>query len=190
MDKGSGKVVGVRVPGSALDDIPMGIVRINTGQRIAYMNSAARTILGEHITVGAYFSEIPMTEESRSELEANLTARRGGQGSTYELELLSPRWGTQTLVEVTGVPEYDSADNIVGSLGFLRNRSFESANLNVHLAIEESATWKDLLRRLAAELHKVIAYDSFLVTLVSEERRHLRTLFEDPVFANASPIRW
>jgi PAS domain S-box-containing protein len=188
--KMTGNKVVTRVTTSALDDVPMGIVRITRDRRIGHMNTAARAMLGGQVKVGTALADIPMDPKSRRTLKAMLEARQDGLGSTYELNLLDERWGTRTLLEVTGVPEHDEDGNVIGSLGFLRNRSFEAANVGIHDAIEESATWESLLKRVAGELHQVIAYDSFLVTLVSDGRRHLRALYEDPPYRKASPIRW
>lgn len=183
------KVV-TRVTTSALNDVPMGIVRITPDRRIGHMNLAANAMLGEQVRVGTALSDIPMDARSRRTLKTMLDARQDGLGSTYELNLLDERLGTRTLLEVTGVPEYDEDGNVIGSLGFLRNRSFEAANIGIHNAIEESETWEALLERVAGELHKVIAYDSFLVTLVSDGRRHLRALYENPPYRKPSPIHW
>lgn len=93
-------------------------------------------------------------------------------------------------MEVTGVPEFGADGSVIGSLGFLRNRSLDAAHMGIHQAIENSSTWKELLVSLAGELRNVIAHHTFLVTLVSEHRRHLRRLIEEPEFQQASAIRW
>lgn len=189
MSIATGKVV-AHMSTDALDDVPMGIIRVNTRIEIQYINRAGRCILGPDVRVGMKLQDLSMDAESRRRIDVALQHRRRGEGSAYQVNLLEPRWGTQKLVEITGVPEYDDAGAFIGSLAFLRNLSFESANQNIHRAIEESGTWHVLLERVAAELHKVIHYESFLVTLVSEKRGHLRSLFEAPPFLQASPIRW
>lgn len=187
----SGEKVVARVSANALDDIPMGIVRVTTSQEIRYMNLAARRDLGSRVAVGMNLSDIDMDPGSRRRLEVNLSERfKGQRGSSYEVTLVNPKFGTRTLVQVTGVPEYGADGSVIGSIAFLRNRTLESANLGTHRAIEESSTWRELLERVSVEIQNVISFDSLLVTMVSENRRHLRMLFESKPDKDTSPIRW
>jgi PAS domain S-box-containing protein len=176
----------------SLDDIPLGILRICTAERITYMNRAAAALVGEHLGVGSSLAEVAMDEASRQRLHEELGLRyERGQGSCYELRLVNPATNVRRLVEISAVPEYDDAGALTGSIGFLRDRSEEVANLCLHRAIQEETSWSALLGRVAQTLHELISFHTFTVTMVSERQRHLRQLCEFPQDPGAaSAIKW
>src|SRR5262249_30539700 len=94
-------------------------------------------------------------------------------------------------LKVSGVPEYDAEGGVVGSIGFIANLSLDTGRTGIHVAIEESRDWKTLLERVANEVRTLIAFDSFAVSIVSENRRHLRQFFEfPPPQQMLSPFKW
>lgn len=68
------KVV-ARLDTRALDEIPMGVLRIDAGQQIRYMNAAAHSVLGSQVSVGTSLSQIAMDKESRARLRTQLRER-------------------------------------------------------------------------------------------------------------------
>src|SRR4051794_541746 len=106
MNTQTGKVV-AHMSTEALDDVPMGIFRVDPRLEIQYINRAGRSILGPHVSIGMRFPDVPMDAASRLKIDVALQSRIRGEGSAYRVTLVDPRWGTQKLVEVTGVPEHD-----------------------------------------------------------------------------------
>jgi len=176
----------------SLDEIPLGVLRISTTGHISYMNRAAAALVGEHLRVGSSLAEVAMDEASRERLHEELGLRyEREQGSCYELRLVNPATNVRRLVEISAVPEYDAAGKLTGSIGFLRDRSEEAANLGVHRAIQEATSWSALLERVAQTLHELVSFDTFTVTMVSEKQQHLRQLCEFPRDPEAaSAIKW
>ena len=176
---------------SALDQIPLGVVRISTDERIVYMNRAARVLMSG-VKEGASLSELRLEAASRDTLATQLDQRfDAGRGARYELTVDDAAAGIHRRLEVCAVPEVDGEGAPTGSIGFIRDRSEEVANMALHAGIQEARTWQQLLKRVAYELRKVISHHSFMVTLVSANEQHLRQLVEEPPSDQApSPFKW
>jgi PAS domain S-box-containing protein len=175
-----------------LDDIALGVIRISKEKRVSYANRSAREAAGPQLVPGAHLSDIFLDGENRARLEHALEKRFSSEsGSDYSLVINRPDIGTTVRVMINAVPDYDADGNLIGSIGFVTNISRDTASLAIHDAIESADTWQNLLERVAAQMRQVIAFDSFAVSIVSENRHHLRQFFETPPAPQfASPIKW
>lgn len=177
---------------SALDDIPLGVVRLSTDERITYLNRAAREICNNELGLGDRLADLSMDAVSRdlvrSEIGVRFTKQRG---SSYSIRLLRKTSNTSSIIDVSAVPEYAEDGKLIGSIAFLRDLSHEAAMLEMHKVIANATTWQHLLRGVAAALHKNIAFASMSVTVISKSRNHLRSLIEtDSEHRQSQPMKW
>jgi PAS domain S-box-containing protein len=181
-----------RLRTTALDDIPLGVVRLSTAERITYLNRAAREIYNNQLALGDRLADLSMDAASRDLLRREISERFTKQrGSSYSIRLLGKTSNTSTIIEVSAVPEYDEDGKLIGSIAFLRDLSLEVAMLDMHKVIASSTSWQHLLRGVAAALHKNIAFDSMSVTVISKSRNHLRNLIETDIeHKRAQPMKW
>jgi PAS domain S-box-containing protein len=180
---------------ATLDEIPIGIVRLSTVERITYVNRAAREASDNALQIGAHIAELRVDPESREKLEAQIADRFSKEsGSSYDISLIGQSDKISNVLNVAAVPEYDAHGQLIGSVAFLRSRKFELAVLGMHEIIAGNSEWRPLLEGVGRQLHKYIEFDSMLVTIVSENRKHLRRLLETdqaPVeAAMSSPFKW
>lgn len=182
----------VRLNSQSLDDIPLGIIRISKERRFVYANRAAREAVGPQLVPGASVSDVFLDEDSRRQLDSALAQRFSAErGSDYPLTIVRPDTQTKVHAQVWAVPEYDPEGRLSGSIGFLANLSLDTARRGIHEAIEKSKSWRQLLETVAGQLRHLIAFDAFAVTIVSENRRHLRQFFEAPEAPQTvSPLKW
>ncbi len=183
--------IAVSLSGRSLDDIPLGIIRVSMEKRFVYANRAARDALGPRLVLGASVCDVFMDEASRHRLEEALDKRFVEErGSDYCLTILRPDVGTTVRVMISAVPVYGPTGELDGSIGFVRNMSLDTATLGIHNAIERAPSWQELLKLVAEQVKPVIAYDTFAVTIVSENRSHLRQFFEEPPPEQTPPQMW
>jgi PAS domain S-box-containing protein len=182
----------VRLRTAALDEIPLGIVRLGKDRRITYLNQVASEITAKLFFVGADLLELPMDAASRETLRTQLDRRFSAQhGSCYTIQLLAPKPRGPIIVEISAFPEYAGNGTLIGSIGFLRNLSAQRAAVGMHSAIANASDWRDLLTRVAAELHKHIDFDSMSVTVLSKGGNHLRRLIQtDGGEEPPLPMKW
>lgn len=180
---------------ATLDEIPIGIVRLSTGERITYVNRAAREASENVLRVGAHIAELRVDSESREKLEAQIADRFSKEsGSSYDISLIGQSDKISDVLNVAAVPEYDANGELIGSVAFLRSRKFELAVLGMHEIIAGHSEWRPLLEGVGRQLHKYIEFDSMVVTIVSENRKHLRKFLETDQeqipASQASPFKW
>lgn len=178
--------------GRSLDDIPLGIIRLSLEKRLVYANRAARDAIGPQLVPGASISDVFLDEDSRRRLEEALEMRFAEErGSDYSLTIHRPDLRTTVRIVVSAVPMYNAAGELDGSIGFVANRSLEIGTLGIHNAIERASDWQELLTKVSKQVEPLIAFDTFAVTVVSENRGHLRQFFEEPPAPQAAfPQKW
>lgn len=172
------------------DQIPLGVVRVNRQRTISYANPVMRALIGTD-PVGANFLSFVDRETDRARLKQEFRKRFRGQASQYEIELRRPADGRHVPISISAAPEFDARNNPVGSLAFIRDLSFERANDKIHRAIEREATTKGLFDALCREIGKLIPHDAFRVTLVSDDRDHLASIYAKPAQADElTVVKW
>lgn len=166
----------------SLNEIPIGVVRLSTDELVRYANRAARDMSDGKLRAGASIFELPMDFDSKQRLAEQLSRRFSeGAASSYDVNLVDGARVITDVLNITAVPEYDANNQLIGSIGFIRSRRLETAALSMHEIIGEAFDWQSLLRGVSELLHKYIRFDSMLVTVVSQNRKHLRTMIEtDP----------
>jgi len=182
----------VHLAGRSLDEIPLGIIRLSMAKRFVYVNRAAREAVGPRLVPGASVADVFMDEENRRQLEAVLEERFAKErGSEYVLTIDRPDRGTRVRLKISAVPAYNAAGELDGSIGFLTNTSLDAAAMGIHEWIQRARDTQELLEKVARQVREVIAFDSLAVTIVSENRKHLRQFFEwPPALEAAAPQKW
>lgn len=188
----TGEQVVVRLNPNSLDDIPLGIVLMSLEKRFIYTNRAAREAVGPQLSVGTSVADVFMDDASRHSLEQALDERFiSERGSDYQLTILRRDLDTKVRIKVWAVPSYSAEGRLEGSIGFLANTSLETSSQAIHCVIGREGDWTELLRSVAHEVRHLLAFDSFAVSVVSENRRHLRQLFAYPPDPDAAmPHKW
>jgi PAS domain S-box-containing protein len=189
--KGFAKVV-LHLDPDAIDAIPLGVMRVDRAGRIVYANSAVQRLMGPRIDIGARFQELEFAPGSQDVVEANLERRFGAhEASDYKFTIVHPD-RTHVHAEISGVPEYDAAGDVVGAIGFVTDKTMDRANLAIHSAISSASDWRDLLSALDNAVRDVLAFDTIMVNLISVDRSALRSFYERPhVALEVSPAwRW
>jgi PAS domain S-box-containing protein len=162
------------------DHIPVAVVRIGTDRAIVYANQVAKELLGSNSLVGTDFIKL-VSEAHVGRLEAELRRRFDElEGSNYEIELEPPGRARRIPVTISAAPEFGSDGELVGSIAFMRDLSFEKANDTIREAIESEKSPADILKTCETVLKVLIPHDCFRVTVVSRNRKHLRISCEHP----------
>lgn len=194
MDDGAGDtMLGLRVRADALDDLPFGVLRLGLDGRIRYVNRAAARLAGPELQPGAALRGLPFDAESARRLDSEIERRhRAQRAGSYALTLERPDLGPGVRVHlgVVGVPEYDAAGALAGSLGFIEDRTLERATLAIHEAIGIADDCERLLDALAARLGEVMHFDAMLVSMISEDRAAVRLLHAHPGVAVSPSWGW
>lgn len=172
----------VRFEARSVDQIRLGVLRVQSDGRIAYSNQPATLMIGAVGEERSLF-DLDLEPESRKRLKAELKRRRSAQaGADYALRMRSRSDGTLLELQVAAVPEYDADDKMIGSVAFVNDVTMEGVNRSIHAAMGKARDWRELLQTLCRTLHDVIAFDSLIIVLVSADRQSLRALYdEDPL---------
>lgn len=190
MDPDADRIV-VHLKSSSVDTIPLGILRGSTDHTISYLNRAARDLIGPDHGIGTSLEELDFAPGSEGVVQANLEERFATESATtYAVAYVRADLGTRVHVQISGVPEYDDAGTMIGSLGFVTDKTMDHANLAIHEAIGTASDWRGLLETLADSVRGVIAFDSMVINLISADRSALRVLFERPKSTSSIVPAW
>ncbi|MBG6082758.1 PAS domain S-box protein [Rubrivivax gelatinosus] len=183
----------LRLRAGALDDLPLGVLRLGLDGRIRYVNRAAARLAGPEMQPGATLRAMPFEAESVARLDDEIRRRhRAQRASAYPLALNRPDRGPGVRVhlQVVGLPEYDAEGRLAGSLGFIEDRTLELAALAIHEAIGAADDCEQLLDSLAGQLDEVMHFDAMLVSMISEDRSAVRLLHSRPAMAVSHAWGW
>lgn len=174
------------------EDFELGIVRLSARREVLFVNRAAREVMGNAIQLGMNIGELPLDAESRANLAKAMSQRfESERGTSYHIRFERPDLGTWVRVLISAVPEYDAAGECVGSIGYILDKTLESAVLDIHRVIADARACHELLAKVARHLHDVLGFDTLGVVGISDERNHLVQIFEDPPPpAFVSPAKW
>lgn len=187
--EGSQKLV-IHLDPDAVDAIPLGVLRGDRDGHIFYLNSAVQRLIGPEIGIGARLQDFEFTPDSAGVVEANLQQRFEAEKATgYAISIVHPD-RTRVHAEISGVPEYDAAGRLVGSIGFVTDKTMDRANLAIHGAISSASDWRELLRTLDEVMRDVLAFDSIVISLVSVDRSALRVSHERPERSSSVVPAW
>ena len=182
------------VGGSALEDaaFTLGIVRLSPERTVLYMNRAAIEMVGGAMKVGTNLKDLALDEESRKNLNDALSRRfNRHQGNSYQMTLPQGDRGVRARVLNSAVPQYDETGKLVGSIGFFVDQTIDLVSAEIHQIISNACDGETLLRQVTAKLREVIEFDTIVITGISQNRNHLRSIFEDPPPPiPVSPTRW
>jgi PAS domain S-box-containing protein len=173
----------------AVDSIPLGVMRGDLDGRILYANSMVRRLMGPRLGVGARLQDFEFAPGSEGVVEANLRRRFNHEASDYPVTIVHPDH-TYVHATITGVPEYDAKGEVVGSIGFVTDKTMDHANLTIHNAISSASDWGDLLRALDGAVRDVLAFDTIGISLVSADRTGLRLAYGRPRFETKVSPAW
>lgn len=176
-----GNTLTLRLKKAALDDIPLGVVRLSLDGEMTYMNRTARELAGPGVDIGSHLAALELSPDSERILKTEVSSRRvSWRGSSYPITLNRSDLGTKVYVRVAGVPECDSSGTVIGSVGIISDVSMQRANLAIHEAIGAASSWEQLLCALDEKLRDVLAFDSIIISLVSAERDAVRAFYQRP----------
>lgn len=193
MDGTDDALLTLRVRPDALDDLPFGVLRLGLDGRIRGINREAARLAGPELEPGAMLRAMPFDADSAVRLDSEIERRhRAQRASAYPLTLrrldLGP--GVRVHLKVVGLPEYDAAGALAGSLGFIEDCTLERASLAIHEAIGAADDCEQLLDSLADQLGEVMHLDAMLVSMISEDRSAVRLLHSRPAGAVSRTWGW
>jgi PAS domain S-box-containing protein len=163
------------------DHIPLGVVRIDTKRKVTYVNGAMTELWGQQSLIGTDFMVFITEPESQKVFRREMRRRfQKLEGSQYEIVFTRPGDGRQIPVAISAAPEFGDNGELLGSIAFIRDLSFEKANCAIHQAIESETTSGGILKICATVLQGLIPHDCFRITIVSQNRKHLRPACEEP----------
>ena len=182
------------VGGSALEDpaFSLGIVRLSPERTVTYMNRAAIEMVGGAMQKGTNLKDLALDPESRKSLNDALSRRfTQHQGNSYRMTLPQGDGGVKVRVLNSAVPEYDETGKLIGSIGFFVDETIDLVSAEIHQIISNARDLETLLRQVTVKLREVIEFDTIVITGISQNRNHLKSIFEDPPPPiPVSPTRW
>ena len=184
----------LRLPRAALDEenFALGLVRLTKNERFAYINRAAREIVGQDVAVGDPLHLMPLVEDSHRALQAGVAARFvSGSMATARYTLEVARDGDEPgrLVCVTTVPELDADGRTLGSVGIVVDGAMEQAELELHRQLQNASDARSLYDALHGQLSRLLQFDTMLVVAIGHARNHMRLLHECPPPTTRQPER-
>jgi PAS domain S-box-containing protein len=183
--------IDVSLPASALDSVPLGIAKINGDGKFTYANREMLRIAALADWRDRSIDDIfrgKALETVRAGLRKRFEQRAG---SAYLVDLTRAD-DTVVPINITGFPETDANDVVIGSLALVRDRTLEEAQQSMVKLIESEADNEKLLAAIASALLPIVPYDRLTVLRLNAERTHLRTIFLSDRTDDALPqlFRW
>ncbi|WP_218151304.1 GAF domain-containing protein [Roseateles sp. YR242] len=177
------------LPLSAMDQVPLGIARVDRLGRLTYANRTMLAISGlddwEGVTVVDLFDG--------ADLDAVLDGLRRRielrEGDEYEVELKRQRDNARVPISITAFPETADDGEVQGTLALVRDLTLDKATQQMVTHVENISRTKDLIDAVSAVLQPLVAFDLLQVLRLNKSRTHLRTIYPDCITEQRS-YRW
>jgi PAS domain S-box-containing protein len=152
------------------DHLALPAIKLDQDLKITYANNAAVTLLGTSEVFGSsVFDFFPQTPK----LDEQFCKRRAGEGDMYEAELIRPTDGKRIPVSVTGMPVLDSNNKFAGAVGIIRSLERDKIAEAIQIHLQTQRNEVKLVESVAQELHKLVPFDYFGVSLYSHNLEHV-----------------
>lgn len=148
---------------------PLGIIEAELGEtvRIRYANPAILKMLDASSRDEL---RIPEMFEDQGILERELAKRRRGESSQFEATLLSVGDRPSPVsVAVASNPILDANDKAIGVMTIIRDLRPEDVSKAVRKAIQTETDYKEMLKKVAKETHRLIEFDLFIAARFSTD---------------------
>lgn len=183
-----------RIDLAALDNFDLPVARFDSAGVLTYLNRAGTRLLDAPVDGSITLRTLFPDQAEYDEVVHQFSLRMRGEASAYQARFHRPGGRTDTPpipVRVYAFPDTGNDGAVGGSLALLRDLREEHACRAIHQAIETTRDNRALFQVLAAEVARLIPYDEFRITTVSEGRTHLRTLYSSHAQASEKyPYRW
>ncbi len=183
----SGPMAGIY---QVFDQVPVGVIKINTQRVLTYANPYIRRMLGiDNKTIGRRIDDFFPDPENQQILDREVKKRfENGRANAYPIEMTRLDNHRKIPVMIAATPERDPQGRIAGSVAIIRTMELEKAaeRINQHIIACVEAT--DLLQKVLGEIADICPFDMASVAVYSRDLGHTRALFTFPEIQKT--IRW
>jgi PAS domain S-box-containing protein len=132
---------------SVIDTLKLGLLEVDTNDRIITANDSFCEILGYRIEdlVGKAAFETLLDEEQQQVMKDQIAARGAGVSNTYEIKIKKADGGYAWML-ISGAPMYDHNNNVIGSVGVHLDISYQkqiSIELEDKKALKVMMEWQE-----------------------------------------------
>jgi len=183
----SGPMAGIY---QVFDQVPVGVIKIDTHRVLTYANTYIRRVLGTDKTIiGQSVEDFFPDPENRKILNREVHKRfENGHTGAYPIEMTRLDNHRKIPVMIAATPERDPQGKIIGSMAIIRSMELDKAaeRINRHIVACVDAT--DLLKKVLADIADICPFDMASVAVYSRDLGHTRALFTCPEMQKT--IRW
>lgn len=176
---------------SAVDMVPLGIVKCDRSGMFTYANRALLQIAGVDDWRGLGVHDV-FRRSSLAKVRRALASRfEQHSGSEYEV-VLTRQDGTTVPVSITGFPETNAKGTVIGTAALVRDLTVETVQRKILEAVQREGESGAILEVIANELQHLVPYDRLDVILVNQDRTYLRSIFSRSEGTDDPPrnFRW
>lgn len=179
----------IRFYQSAIENLPMGIIKIDAEGNVTYANSEMCNLLGDDNLTGKHLRDFFDNDENLAKVMENLDQRIYEESADeYQVEMKLKR-GRKLPVQILAIPEIDHNGRFLNSLGLVRNLSVQRISKTIHKHIA-SLDGIEILESVARDLQHAIPFDFMSVVFYSDDRRSIRPFYSYPLDEGQVQIRW
>lgn len=157
------------------DRVGLAIIKLDEQLRIAYLNDAARDLIGAASdVVGLHVFDIFRQNDVTSE---QLRRRSSGEADVYETEMVRRSDQKRIPISVAGTPILDNQGHYIGTIGIIRSLETEHAAARLHKLIDKAQDDRSILVGLAAEIGSLVPFDYFGINEHSRNGNYVSVCF-------------
>jgi PAS domain S-box-containing protein len=178
----------IRFYQNAIENLPMGIIKIDAAGIVTYANTKMCNLLGVDDLSGAHLRDF-FDDENFDKVMKNLDQRIHKESANeYEVEITLEK-GRKLPVEILAIPEIDHNGKFLNSLGLIRDLNVRNISRSIHRHIA-SFDGTEILESVAPDLQRAIPFDFLSINIYSDDRKSIQSFFSYPSYESALQFRW
>jgi PAS domain S-box-containing protein len=175
---------------SALDMLPLGLVKINADGSFDYANRAMMDLVGVARWHGLRLEHVFPDPQTLQLVEEHLHRRLTTQpADKYEIDITRAD-GAKVPIEVSAVQDADAAGVPIGAVSIVRDLTLEHAARRIHQAIAGEQDAQRVLAAMAHEVERLVPCDLLSVSLFSGDGANVRRLYSSLAGDELINTRW
>ncbi len=176
------------LPTSAVEQVPMGIARVDREGRLVYANRCMLRMIGIDSWHGRTMHDLFTGEDLEAVLNGLKRRVELREGEAYEVNLTRTD-GAKVPIAITAFPETDSFDEVIGTLALVRDLTLDRATEAMVKHVENISGTDALLDAIGQVLRPLVPFDLMQVMRLNASGTHLRTIYPDCIAVGRS-YRW
>lgn len=186
--RNSAAAVSIRT--TALDLLPLGVIKINPAGYFTYANQVMMDLVGVSSWEGLHLKAVFPDRASYARVKNHLKKRLTVQpADAYEIELTG-KDRKKVPIEVSAFQDIDAENRVVGAVAIVRDLTVGRVAMRIHQVIAREQDSQIVLGAVAREIACLVPFERLSVSLFSSDGQHVRRLYSNARGNEMTDTRW